>query len=92
MPHQAKTRLHVRIAPARTLGKMLAVALGAGLLLTGCGADYPLGEAQRHAAENNTSSLAGTLTGGGSSAQNSAMNAWTNGFSTLNPKVQVQYA
>lgn len=92
MPHQAKTRLHVRIPRSRALSKGIAVAVGAGLLLTGCGADYPLGEAQRHAAENNTSNLAGTLTGGGSSAQNSAMNAWTNGFSTLNPKVQVQYA
>ncbi|MCV9994396.1 phosphate ABC transporter substrate-binding protein PstS [Paeniglutamicibacter sp. ZC-3] len=61
-------------------------------MLTGCGADYPLGEAQRQAAENNSSNLSGTVTGGGSSAQNSAMNAWIGGFATMHPKVQVQYA
>lgn len=36
--------------------------------------------------------LEGTLTGGGSTAQNSAMTAWRAGFSFLHPKVQVQYA
>ncbi|MDO2936103.1 phosphate ABC transporter substrate-binding protein PstS [Paeniglutamicibacter sulfureus] len=72
--------------------RRVATALGLGLLLTGCGADYPLGEAQRQAAENNSSNLSGTVTGGGSSAQNSAMNAWIGGFATMHPKVQVQYA
>ncbi|GGJ46856.1 phosphate-binding protein PstS [Glutamicibacter ardleyensis] len=62
------------------------------MLLTGCGSDYPLGEAQKEAAKANTSDLRGTLTGGGSTAQNAAMNAWTTGFSVLHPKVQVQYA
>ncbi|MFL4472457.1 phosphate ABC transporter substrate-binding protein PstS [Paeniglutamicibacter sp. MACA_103] len=72
--------------------RRIALALGLGLVLTGCGADYPLGEAQRQAAENNSSNLTGTVTGGGSSAQNSAMNAWIGGFATMHPKVQVQYA
>ncbi|MBV1778754.1 phosphate ABC transporter substrate-binding protein PstS [Paeniglutamicibacter sp. ABSL32-1] len=72
--------------------RRIAAVLGLGLVLTGCGADYPLGEAQRQAAENNTSNLSGTVTGGGSSAQNSAMNAWIGGFATMHPKVQVQYA
>ncbi|MDR7356346.1 phosphate ABC transporter substrate-binding protein PstS [Paeniglutamicibacter sulfureus] len=72
--------------------RRVATGLGLGLLLTGCGADYPLGEAQRQAAENNSSNLSGTVTGGGSSAQNSAMNAWIGGFATMHPKVQVQYA
>ena len=68
-------------------------ALGlASVLLAGCGNDYPLGDAQREAAENNTSALQGTITGGGSTAQNAAMNAWSTGFSTVHPKVQVQYA
>ncbi|WP_418909675.1 phosphate ABC transporter substrate-binding protein PstS [Arthrobacter antioxidans] len=62
------------------------------VLLAGCGSDYPLGEEQRLAAEQNTSMLEGTLTGGGSTAQNSAMTAWRAGFSFLHPKVQVQYA
>ncbi|WP_434994095.1 phosphate ABC transporter substrate-binding protein PstS [Arthrobacter sp. Ld5] len=62
------------------------------ILLTGCGSDYPLGEEQRRAAEQNTSTLEGTLTGGGSTAQNSAMTAWRAGFSALHPDVQVQYA
>ncbi|WP_051476732.1 phosphate ABC transporter substrate-binding protein PstS [Arthrobacter sp. Br18] len=62
------------------------------LLLTGCGSDYPLGEEQRSAAEQNTSTLEGSTTGGGSTAQNSAMTAWRAGFSSLHPKVQVQYA
>ena len=92
MPHQAHQPMatfHVlRAAPQLRI----ALMLGLGLLLTGCGADYPLGDAQRQAAENNTSHLSGTLTGGGSSAQNSAMNAWIGGFATQHPKVQVQYA
>ncbi|WP_421015457.1 substrate-binding domain-containing protein, partial [Glutamicibacter creatinolyticus] len=80
-------RTHRR--PALAVTSVLALST---LLLTGCGNDYPLGEEQRKAAEQNTSSLAGTITGGGSTAQNAAMNAWTTGFSTLHPKVQVQYA
>lgn len=67
-------------------------SLASIMLLAGCGSDYPLGEAQKKAAEANTSNLRGTLTGGGSTAQNAAMNAWTTGFSVLHPKVQVQYA
>lgn len=77
---------------ARRAGAITASSLGLALLLSGCGSDYPLGEEQRKAAEANTSNLEGTLTGGGSTAQNSAMNAWSTEFSTLHPKVQVQYA
>ncbi|PRA10245.1 phosphate ABC transporter substrate-binding protein PstS [Arthrobacter sp. MYb211] len=81
-----------RSASARSPKLIVAASLVATLLLAGCGSDYPLGEAQRNAAEGNTSNLKGTLTGGGSTAQNSAMNAWTTEFATLHPKVQVQYA
>lgn len=77
---------------ARPAGFTAIAALGMTLLLAGCGSDYPLGEEQRKAAESNKSTLQGTLTGGGSSAQNSAMNAWTTAFSSQHPKVQVQYA
>ncbi|MFL4479194.1 phosphate ABC transporter substrate-binding protein PstS [Paeniglutamicibacter sp. ORCA_105] len=92
MPHQAKNPMPA-VPVLHTLPKRrIAAVLGLGMVLTGCGADYPLGEAQRQAAENNTSNLSGTVTGGGSSAQNSAMNAWIGGFATMHPKVQVQYA
>ncbi|TDU21704.1 phosphate ABC transporter substrate-binding protein PstS [Arthrobacter sp. JUb115] len=76
----------------RTAAFTAIASMGLVLLLSGCGSDYPLGEEQRKAAESNTSSLQGTLTGGGSTAQNSAMNAWTTEFSTMHPQVQVQYA
>lgn len=71
---------------------LAALSLTSITLLAGCGSDYPLREAQKKAAEANTSNLRGTLTGCGSIAQNSAMNAWTFGLSVLHPKVQVQYA
>lgn len=92
MPHQAKKPMVTGPRFNTPSIRRVATALGLGLLLTGCGADYPLGEAQRQAAENNSSNLSGTVTGGGSSAQNSAMNAWIGGFATMHPKVQVQYA
>ncbi|WP_411731246.1 phosphate ABC transporter substrate-binding protein PstS [Paeniglutamicibacter sp.] len=92
MPHQAKTPMTAGPALQALPKRRIAVVLGLGLVLTGCGSDYPLGEAQRQAAENNSSNLSGTVTGGGSSAQNSAMNAWIGGFATMHPRVQVQYA
>ncbi|WP_302263479.1 phosphate ABC transporter substrate-binding protein PstS [Paeniglutamicibacter sulfureus] len=87
---------HHSFAPKRARSGIrmgsIASVLGLTLLLAGCGSDYPLGEAQKEAAQRNPSTLSGTLTGGGSTAQNSAMNAWTNGFAFLHPRVQVQYA
>lgn len=92
MPYQAKNPMAAVPVFQALPKRRIAAVLGLGLVLTGCGADYPLGEAQRQAAENNSSTLSGTVTGGGSSAQNSAMNAWIGGFATMHPKVQVQYA
>jgi phosphate transport system substrate-binding protein len=92
LPYQATTPMTAGPARQALPNRRIAVVLGLGLVLTGCGSDYPLGEAQRQAAENNSSNLSGTVTGGGSSAQNSAMNAWIGGFATMHPKVQVQYA
>ena len=92
MPYQAKNPMAAVPVLQALPKRRIAAVLGLGLVLTGCGADYPLGEAQRQAAENNSSTLSGTVTGGGSSAQNSAMNAWIGGFATMHPKVQVQYA
>jgi phosphate transport system substrate-binding protein len=92
LPHQATTPMTAGPARQALPKRRIAVVIGLGLVLTGCGSDYPLGEAQRQAAENNSSNLSGTVTGGGSSAQNSAMNAWIGGFATMHPQVQVQYA
>ncbi|MCC9144374.1 MULTISPECIES: phosphate ABC transporter substrate-binding protein PstS [unclassified Arthrobacter] len=76
------------IRPARSL----ATVVLASLALTSCGSDYPLGDAQREAAENSTSNLSGVLSGAGSSAQGPAMDSWIAGFGTLHPKVQLQYS
>ncbi|MCC3294399.1 phosphate ABC transporter substrate-binding protein PstS [Arthrobacter sp. zg-Y411] len=76
------------IRPARSL----AMVVLASLALTACGSDYPLGDAQREAAENSNSTLSGVLSGAGSSAQGPAMDAWIAGFGTLHPKVQLQYS
>ncbi|MFF3036923.1 phosphate ABC transporter substrate-binding protein PstS [Arthrobacter citreus] len=72
--------------------RALAVAAAAALALTACGSDYPLGEEQREAAENSTSTLSGIISGSGSTAQGPAMDAWIGGFRVLHPKVQVQYS
>ncbi len=68
-----------------------ALALAAGILLTGCGSDYPLGDEQRKAAEQGDTSLSGILTGIGSSAQNAAMQTWRTGFESKYPNANVQY-
>jgi phosphate transport system substrate-binding protein len=55
------------------------------LALTGCGSAN-----ESNAAESN-SDLSGTLSGGGSSAQEAAQNAWRAGFQEQNPDVTVNY-
>ncbi|WP_417234749.1 phosphate ABC transporter substrate-binding protein PstS [Arthrobacter sp.] len=72
--------------------KGLAICAATAFLLTSCGSDYPLGEEQRRAAEENTSDLSGTITGVGSSAQSAAMATWMSSFMSENPEVQVQYS
>lgn len=72
--------------------RVLALTVLSALALAGCGSDYPLGDAQREAAENSNSTLSGVLSGSGSSAQGPAMDAWIAGFKTLHPKVQLQYS
>ena len=74
--------------PVRTL----AIVAAAALALSACGSDYPLGDEQREAAENSTSTLSGILSGSGSSAQGPAMDAWIAGFGILHPDVQLQYS
>lgn len=72
--------------------KGLVLCTAAAFLLTSCGSDYPLGEEQRRAAEENSSDLSGTITGVGSSAQSAAMATWMSSFTSENPEVQVQYS
>ena len=76
---------------SRTL-RTVAVAAAAALALSACGSDYPLGEEQRKAAENSTSTLSGIVSGSGSTAQGPAMDAWIGGFRVMHPKAQVQYS
>lgn len=73
---------------------MLTIALScaAGLAAASCGSDYPLGAEQEAAAQNATSTLSGTITGAGSSAQGPAMNGWQGEFATIHPDVRVQYS
>ena len=80
-------------APRNTMSsaRYAALAITAGILVTGCGSDYPLGEEQRKAAEQGDTSLSGILTGIGSSAQNAAMQTWRTGFESKYPNANVQY-
>ena len=82
---------HPNVRTSRTL-RTVAVAAAAALALSACGSDYPLGEEQRKAAENSTSTLSGIVSGSGSTAQGPAMDAWIGGFRVLHPKAQVQYS
>lgn len=78
--------------PKSRPARAVALAALAALALSACGSDYPLGDAQREAAENSTSKLSGILSGSGSSAQGPAMDAWIAGFGILHPNVQLQYS
>jgi phosphate transport system substrate-binding protein len=69
-------------------GRLAALIAASSLALTACGssdADQP------SAAGGDTPSLRGTLNGGGSSAQESAMEAWRAGFAEAHPDVTVNY-
>ncbi|MGO4255645.1 phosphate ABC transporter substrate-binding protein PstS [Marmoricola sp. RAF53] len=59
-------------------------ALALGLAVSACGAGNETGG-------STSSDLSGTLKGAGSSAQESAMDAWRAGFQTDNPDVTVNY-
>ncbi|MDS2173244.1 phosphate ABC transporter substrate-binding protein PstS [Nesterenkonia sp. CL21] len=77
-------------------GRAAAILSVASLALVACGeANNPGGEnANGGDGENGgeTSEVQGTLSGGGSSAQEAAMTAWTNGFTSVAPEAQVNYA
>jgi phosphate transport system substrate-binding protein len=72
----------------RTLRRIAApgiAALALGLAVSACGAG------NESNGNSNTNSLSGTLKGAGSSAQESAMDAWRAGFQTDNSDVTVNY-
>jgi phosphate transport system substrate-binding protein len=61
-------------------------ALALGLAVSACGAGNESG-----GSSSTDSKLSGTLKGAGSSAQDSAMQAWRAGFQTENPDVTINY-
>lgn len=71
-------------AGAATVAGLLSLSLAA------CGSDNPTGAASDTSSGSNAA-LSGTLTGGGSSAQSKAQDAWRAGFQTANPNVTVNY-
>lgn len=75
-------------------GSAAAILSVAAIALTACGSDNPTGSASSAPAETKGSAagVTGTLTGSGASSQNSAMEAWINGFSAANPGATVQYS
>jgi phosphate transport system substrate-binding protein len=77
---------------ALRFGRLSAVAVVAAgaLALSACGSDNATGTQNSAAASG--SKVTGTLTGTGSSAQASAIDAWKQGFTQANPGVTVQYS
>jgi phosphate transport system substrate-binding protein len=67
----------------------LGAALALGVSLTACGAANE--EPATGSDSGETSSLSGTLNGGGASSQEAAQNAWRAGFQEANPEVTVNY-
>lgn len=85
------------------LGKTIALAMTAGLVLTACGDDNPTGDTGQagggtqtspEAAESDTEAgveLAGDIKASGASSQESAMTAWIAGYQNKQAGVTVQY-
>lgn len=73
----------------KRIGSVAAVALAGSIILSSCAANEP--SAANGGGEANGSGLSGTLVGAGSSAQQSAQEAWVAAFQTANPDVTVEY-
>jgi phosphate transport system substrate-binding protein len=70
----------------------LTMALAGSLALTACGAsNESSGGSGSGSGGSSAEQLSGTLNGGGSSAQQAAMQGWTAGFNTQQPQVTVNY-
>ncbi|MEO5922135.1 MAG: phosphate ABC transporter substrate-binding protein PstS [Pseudolysinimonas sp.] len=66
-------------------GAIAAIALAGAFALASCAANEPGSD------DETPSTLSGTLTGAGSSAQGSAQEAWVAAFQTANPDVTINY-
>jgi len=75
----------------RTLPATLAVTLAGGLALSACGASNESQAAAGTSGESSAAQLSGTLNGAGSTAQQAAMQAWSAGFNSVQPRVTVNY-
>ncbi len=73
-------------------GRAAAVLSLASLALVSCGESNNPSEGSDNGGDEGTSTASGTLAGGGASSQESAMTAWTNGFTSVSPEAQVNYA
>ncbi|ANG86268.1 phosphate ABC transporter substrate-binding protein PstS [Microbacterium aurantiacum] len=69
-----------------------ALAAVAALTLAGCAANEGGGSTDAGTGTDTGSSLSGTLSGGGASSQEVAVQTWTAGFQTANADVTVNYA
>jgi len=68
-------------------GSVAAVAIAATVLLSSCAANEPAAETP----EEGTSTLSGTINGGGASSQGSASDAWIAAFQGANTGVNIGY-
>lgn len=78
----------------KSFGRAAAILSVSTLALVGCGgSNNPDSATDSEGGENGASSeVAGTLVGGGASSQEAAMTAWTDGFTSVAPDAQVNYA
>ncbi|WP_136611792.1 phosphate ABC transporter substrate-binding protein PstS [Sinomonas albida] len=78
---------------ANRFGRLSAVALVAAgaLALSACGSDNATNSGSSSSATASGPKVTGTLTGGGSTAQSAAIDAWKQGFTGANSGASVQY-
>ncbi|MGF9663705.1 phosphate ABC transporter substrate-binding protein PstS [Arthrobacter crystallopoietes] len=75
------------------VGRVAAVLSVAALALTACGSDNATGGGEQPAGSASAGAgVSGTLSGAGASSQDSAMQAWSAGFTKQNPEANVQYS
>lgn len=79
----------------KSFGRAAAILSVSSLALVGCGGSNNPGSGGGDAGgseEGASSDVAGTFVGGGASSQEAAMTAWTDGFTSVAPEAQVNYA
>lgn len=75
------------------VGAALALSTALALSISACASNNPeTGNGNGNSGEGGgEAALSGTLSGGGASSQESAMNGWVDGFSSVQPDVEVLY-